>query len=92
MAAPRRVRRRTLSYLRPMSEAEVLAPEDLARRLGGRRETVMQWARDLGIVASTPWGERVVWGRVLAVLGAVPTVEQGKRAGPRTAVLPKTYG
>jgi hypothetical protein len=92
MATARRVKRRTLSYLRPMSEAEVLTPDELARRLGGRREVVMAWARELGIVAATPWGERVVWGRVLAALGAVPAVENGKRAGPRAATLPKAYG
>lgn len=45
--AIRRVKRRTLAYLRPMSEAEVLTPVELARRLGGRR-----WARSVGIVSS----------------------------------------
>ena len=88
----RRVKRRTLAYLRPMSEAEVLTPVELARRLGGRREDAMAWARSMGLVSILPWGERVVWGRVLAVLGAIQPAEEAKRPGPRTAVLPRAFG
>ncbi len=87
----RRVKRRTLVHLRPMSEAEVLTPVELARRLGGRRAEVMAWARSVGIVSVFPWGERVIWGRVLEVAGAVQPAEEAKRPGPRTAVLPAAF-
>jgi hypothetical protein len=87
----RRVKRRTLLYLRPVSEADMLTPVELARRMGGRRAEVMAWARSVGIVSLFPWGERVVWKRVLEVAGAVQPAEEAKRSGPRTAVLPMAF-
>lgn len=96
MAAPRRVRRRTLSYLRPMSEAEVLTVQECARRMSLRAASCRAWLTRLGLLARIHLegelvAERVVWGRVVAVLSGTP---QAAAAAPGRRVLlsAKTHG
>ena len=96
MSAPRRVRRRTLSYLRPMSEAEVLTVQECARRMSLRAAACRSWLTRLNLLARIHLdgelvAERVVWGRVVAVLSGAP---QATPATPgRRVLLPaKTHG
>jgi hypothetical protein len=96
MSTPRRVKRRTLSYLRPMSEAEVLTVQECARRMSLRAASCRSWLARLGLLARIHLegelvAERVVWGRVVAVLSGTP---QGAPAKPGRSVLlsAKTHG
>ena len=92
----RRVKRRTLSYLRPMSEAEVLTVQECAHRMRMRAAPCRAWLVQLGLIATLTVGgvvvaERVVWGRVVAVLSGTP---QGAPAKPGRSVMlsAKTHG
>lgn len=95
MSTPRRVRRRTLSYLRPMSEAEVLTVQECARRMSLRAASCRAWLTQLGLLARIHLdgelvAERVVWGRVVAVLSGTP--QAAAAPGRRVLLSAKTHG
>jgi hypothetical protein len=53
---------------RTWSDADVLTVDEVARRLAGRRVEVHAWLQQLGLLARTPWGDRVVWGAVVRAM------------------------
>ena len=94
--ATRRVSRRALTYLRPASEVDVLTVAECARRMRMRAAPCRAWLVQLGLIATLTVGgvvvaERVVWGRVVAVLSGTP---QGAPAKPGRSVMlsAKTHG
>jgi hypothetical protein len=79
-----------------MSDAEVLTVQECARRMSLRAAPCRVWLARLGLLARIHLegelvAERVVWGRVVAVLSGTP---QAAAAAPGRRVLlsAKTHG
>jgi hypothetical protein len=60
---------------RELGAAAVLSEAEAVRLLPCRDSTARRWLRDRGLVRSTPIGEVVVWGDVVAALVDAPKEE-----------------
>jgi len=92
----RRVPRRALTYLRPASEVDVLTVAECARRMRMRAAPCRAWLVQLSLIATLTVGgvvvaERVVWGRVVAVLSG-RRQDEPERTGRRVLLPAKTHG
>ena len=75
---------------RPLSEADVLKPEEVACALSKNRKTTRAWLAENGLIRMVLGSQRVIWGEVLQLIRDKTASETPKKPKPQEIDIPLT--
>ena len=76
--------------MRPLSEADVLKPYEVACALSKNRKKTSEWLAENGLIRMVLGSPRVIWGEVLQLIRGKTASETPKKPKPQEIDIPLT--